>query len=315
MRGRDWSMSGAPEESRVCRNLKEAAGVHPTLPQTMRAAILRDGDLGHRTARLFDCHLPPPSHVDAEEFTSSVGPRSVLGARLEAVTGGGVDGTSGGATGGLPSNELQECIERLLRQKLAKRRRQGNEDIGALRLHSSAVAAVGVVVEELATDMMERWRQAIRVRCDQARRQGDEGEGGGGFGDEVVCGPFSSSLQSADMLDEDILFQAAAMQARGMDLQSLNVVGPLEDFEPLLPQLRNRMEVSLCDGSILYNMYPIKSIGQLTTDPSRCLLCCAVCRCCSGWTCLKVIKTRRFCGYCVLSKNDKQRLLETKRRR
>jgi hypothetical protein len=264
MRGRDLDMSGAPEQSRVCRNLKVGPMVHPALPQTLREALLRDADLGHRTARLFDAHPVPgldPFPGIPGEFESSAGPVGVRGARVEAVSGGGVDGTGGGVAGGLPSNELQEAIQRLLRQKLAKRRKSGREAAGSMRLHANAVAAVGVVVEELATDMAERWREAIRFRCELKRRRG----GREGEGEVEVCGPFAGSLQSPEELEEEELFQAAALQARGADLQSLYQEELDEDFDPLLQLLQNRMEVMHVRTHIISYHHPhqIRLLQQL----------------------------------------------------
>jgi hypothetical protein len=118
---------------------------------------------------------------------------------------------------------------------------------GGHLLHGSAVTAVGVIVEELATDMMETWREKIKARFESKLREtGVIGRGSVECGEDVVCGPFAtaSSRYVTDEEKEEI-YRAAALQVRGMDVGDVGKSPAEERSYTDLPlhTLRDRMEV------------------------------------------------------------------------
>ncbi|CAE7600277.1 unnamed protein product, partial [Symbiodinium microadriaticum] len=240
-------------------NLKEGAGVHPMLPQSFRAGIQRDGELANRMARLFGAHSStcPTSQAESpEKYLSAAGPRNVRAARVESVKGLGIDGCFGGSSSGLPSNELQEFIGQLGRKKLAKRVKRsgaGEDPVDAaaypadfVRLHASAVAAIGVVVEELASELMERWREGIRRRCEQVQRSTGPDYDKDSLEvavEEVIGGPLAPLTQCTNSDTLELIFREAALQVRGMDLGDLSVESGDWNHCDALLILSNRLEV------------------------------------------------------------------------
>ena len=238
--------------------LKEAVAMHPSLPLTFQDGIQRDGDLANRMAGIFGAHASL-GHVEggggdegdwAGTYQSSTGPQNLRAARVETMSGGGMDGTRGGSSGGNASNELQEYIELMALQKLAKRAKRGDGGDGeappaclggSMSLHASAIAAMAVIVEELTSELMERWREGIRRRC-------DGGGGGEGGLEKAIGGPLAPLTEGDGQAWEEIVRREATLQARGMDLKGLpadkeEISGVWHECEALLA-LSNRLEVT-----------------------------------------------------------------------
>lgn len=107
---------------------------------------------------IFDVHS---SIIDQDENISTLEPKSIRKSRVEMTIPYGTGNPEVIGISGLPSNELQEYIKTLSYQKL-----QNNEKYSVLseKFHPSALAAIGVIVEELTSDLMETWKKNIRQK-------------------------------------------------------------------------------------------------------------------------------------------------------
>lgn len=248
-------------------NVKESCGDESgTLPMSLQEKRQKDSDVANRIASLFSAHSstsqlstssdPPQSSSHCEDMGPSTGPRNVRSARLEQTDALGIDGTRGSSGSGLPSNDLQDFIQTLVKDKITKRMKRSRTGgvwthkaipQGGHLLHGSAVTAVGIIVEELATDMMETWREKIKARFESKLREtGVASRGSVECDEDVVCGPFATA-SSRDVTDEEKeeIYRAAALQVRGMDVGDVGKSPAEERSYTDLPlnTLRNRMEV------------------------------------------------------------------------
>jgi hypothetical protein len=142
--------------------IPEHLGYHPVRYQDR---VSSEPSLPFHITQLFDVHAGTSEHRHSH-------PNTIESARVELTSsyGSGSDDVIG--MSGLPSNELQNYLRFLLTKKLEK-----NEKYQILqnRFHSSAVAAMSVVLEELTTHLIETWRENIRHTI-QTRGESEEEE-------------------------------------------------------------------------------------------------------------------------------------------
>ena len=127
-------------------------------PEMYQDRMKKNPELPFHISKLFNAHK---SITNQPYETSYLEPTSVRTARVEMTTPYGSGHPELIGISGLPSNELQEYIKKLGQEKL-----KNNDKYSILtkKLHPSALAAVGVIVEELTSDLMETWRQNIREK-------------------------------------------------------------------------------------------------------------------------------------------------------
>ena len=135
--------------------IPEHLGYHPVLYQERMKS---EPQLPFEILQLFHSHTTTPS-PDPQ-------PMTIHAARVEMTTpfGPGHDDVIG--MSGLPSNELQHYLQNFMKKKLHKNlqyKKLGN------KFHSTAVAAIGVIVEELTTDFMITWREKIQQRLTERK--------------------------------------------------------------------------------------------------------------------------------------------------
>jgi hypothetical protein len=128
---------------------------------TYRQRLDHDPSLPFRLSNLFNAHQPIPTSygdVSVQHLESDAEPKTIQVARAECVEP--IAPILDTGEGPMPSTILQECIVNMSHRKALKRRKLDH------LFTPCALAAVAIVVEELATDLMETWRNRIREKLD-----------------------------------------------------------------------------------------------------------------------------------------------------
>ncbi len=226
-----------------CKDLSvlEHRGYEPFLFQDR---LKSTPNLPFEMSQLFDQHLP--SHTEPSE-SSNLQPKTIRSARVEMTTpsGLGCDGAVG--ISGLPSNDLQEYVKHLSQLKIQQKYPNLME-----RLHPSSLAAIGVIIEELSSDLMETWRKNLRSRYEYFASQSSfEREQNETTSEELLDSSIRSELPSST---RDLLISMGGLMSGPLEYSThnferyakLQIQGAdISNLDHTLQIVKNRLEVTL----------------------------------------------------------------------
>lgn len=138
-------------------SIPEHLGYHPVMYQER---LKSEPELPFKVSQLFNAH----NSIDVK-------PSTVESSRVEMTTPYGPGHHDVVGIGGLPTNELQHYVRHFVAKKL---KRSDKYKVLRNKFHPTAIAAIGVILEELATDFTETWRGNIQDALNEISTENNE---------------------------------------------------------------------------------------------------------------------------------------------